>query len=359
LENLTEQITTIADELSLTLLRVRTKSRATAFESFKAAVLTMWNKSKVEETVQRLQTIREEIQFHIIVSMREKVDSLELRTDATLQSLDNSTRVIVESILQGNTNLATIVDAQTFESIKREHAREAAAIKRHDEMTAKIDRLPLLVGSDMLSTQPLDTVQVLRRIKNCLDFPQNMDRYDLIKPAHQKTFTWIFQEASRVQQPWANLGTWLHTTKSGVYWVSGKAGSGKSTLMKYLTKDVRLKRALQSWAGDIPLIVMSFYFWNPGHAMQKSQEGLFRTLLLQVLEAMPDLGPVLFPERYEASSNWAEFPTFHQLRRAFEQLTTQSRIPVKIALVIDGLDEFEPTDAVRGSRVRNKRMCIY
>jgi hypothetical protein len=347
LENLTEKVTKIADEMSLTLLRIRTKGEATAFKSFKAAVLTMWNKSKIEETVQRLERIREEIQFHIIVSMMEKVDSIELRTDATLQSLDTSTRVIVESILQGNTDLATIVGAQTFESIKREDAREAAAIKRHDEVTAKIDRIPLLLGSNMAAAQPLDDGEVFRRIQNSLDFPKNMDRYDIIKPAHQKTFDWILQDSSGVQQPWPNLDEWLRTTKTDVYWVSGKAGSGKSTLMKYLRKDVRLKQALVAWAGDIPLIITSFYFWNPGDSIQKSQEGLFRTLILQVLEEMPALGRVLFPERYKQGNNWTEFPTFHQLRRAFERLTTQSSIPVKIALIVDGLDEFEPTNAVR------------
>jgi hypothetical protein len=112
--------------------------------------------------------------------------------------------------------------------------------------------------------------------------------------------------------------------------------------MKFLMGDHRLRHALTMWAGDTPLMVTSFYFWNPGDAIQKSQEGLFRTIIIQALEKCLELGPILFPERYRPGATWMEFPTFHQLRRAFEKLTTQSDIPLKIALVIDGLDEFEP-----------------
>ncbi|KAF2005793.1 hypothetical protein P154DRAFT_559504 [Amniculicola lignicola CBS 123094] len=286
LENLTVEISKIADELTLILLRVRLKGDATAFKSFRQAVLTMWNKSKIEETVQRLESIRGEVQFRILVSMMEKVNKETVLADPALQSLGDATRVIVESILQNKSDVAAIVAAQTFESIQREDAREAAAIRRHDEVIAKIDHLPCVAGSNISSGYAV-----------------------------------------------------------GVYWISGKAGSGKSTLMKFIVQDARFMEALSSWAGDVPLIVTSFYFWNPGDAIQKSQEGLLRTIILEALRANPALGSILFPDRYEPGASWIAFPTFHQLRRAFTRLTNQSEIPLKIAFIVDGLDEFEPTDA--------------
>ncbi|KAF1966492.1 hypothetical protein BU23DRAFT_486369, partial [Bimuria novae-zelandiae CBS 107.79] len=148
-----------------------------------------------------------------------------------------------------------------------------------------------------------------------------------IKPAHEATLEWVFEDAHKTHTPWDSFKHWLHN-KAGLYWITGKAGSGKSTLVKFLDKDHRLRASLARLASNAPLIVASYYSWNPGDILQKSQEGLFRTFLLQVFKHQLD-----------------RVPTFHQLRRAFEKLVTQTERSVKILLVIDGLDEFEPTDA--------------
>lgn len=345
LENLAHEITKIVEELNRVLLQVRRKGEATVFKSFTHAILTIWKKPKIEETMQRLETMRSEVQFRILVSMVEKVDKNELKTDDLLKSLDDSTKTIVQAILSGKADLTAIIAAQTQESIKRERDREEIAKRRHDELMTKIDQAHSQVAnSSGLDEKLPDTTQVLGRIKERLDFPQLMDRYDTIKPAHERTFDWVFQDPIKEGPKWSDLNEWLRTG-GGVYWISGKAGSGKSTLMKYLIKDRRLRQALEYWAGDVPLLMTSFYFWNPGTPTQKSQEGLFRTIILDALNSEPDLGPILFPKRYETNLHWETFPTFHQLRRAFLKLTTQSTISLKIALIIDGLDEFEPIDA--------------
>jgi hypothetical protein len=70
-------------------------------------------------------------------------------------------------------------------------------------------------------------VKVRRMIKS-LHFKRLRQGQSNIKKAHETTFEWIFAPNTS-----ANLVTWL---KSGdeLYWISGKAGSGKSTLMKFL-----------------------------------------------------------------------------------------------------------------------------
>jgi hypothetical protein len=140
-----------------------------------------------------------------------------------------------------------------------------------------------------------------------------------------------------------SLYSWLQEG-DGIYWVSGKAGSGKSTLMKFLFQDTNLHDALRTWAGTARLITVTFYFWIAGSALQKSQEGLFRSILYQVLEQEPSLARTLFAEQYLPGATWTNFPTFHELRRAFLRFTSSLGNSIRVVMLIDGLDEFDAVD---------------
>ncbi|KAJ6003064.1 hypothetical protein N7451_005611 [Penicillium sp. IBT 35674x] len=63
--------------------------------------------------------------------------------------------------------------------------------------------------------------------------------------------------------------TWLNSGRH-IFHISGKAGSGKSTLMKFLVKSSRVKKELESWAGGRPLIFAQFFFWNAGDETQRN-----------------------------------------------------------------------------------------
>ncbi|KAI7776956.1 hypothetical protein LA080_004250 [Diaporthe eres] len=78
----------------------------------------------------------------------------------------------------------------------------------------------------------------------------------------------------------------------GMFHISGKPGSGKSTLMKYLCQHRRTKDHLEAWAGDKNLSTGEFFFWRPGSTLQKSLKGIIRGLLHCVLSEAPDLIPV-------------------------------------------------------------------
>lgn len=104
------------------------------------------------------------------------------------------------------------------------------------------------------------------------------DQYEDVNEVHPNTFEWAFKSSTDVQRPWSNLSDWLKTG-DGVYWVCGKAGSGKSTLMKCLYDDKRTKRLLTQWVDNQPLCLATFFFWNSGPRQQKSQTGLLRSLL--------------------------------------------------------------------------------
>ena len=175
-----------------------------------------------------------------------------------------------------------------------------------------------------------------RQLLEELRFSEMRDRDDRIAEAYEKTFTWIFDESDS----WMNFANWLRRG-SGVYWITGKPGCGKSTLMKYICLNQRTKELLTHWSSPLPLVTASFYLWNSGAEIQMSQDGLLRSLLFQVLNQAPETLPVLFPERWELASFFQVYRgqiTSIELRDALARLISVKSF--KFCFFIDGLDEF-------------------
>lgn len=169
------------------------------------------------------------------------------------------------------------------------------------------------------------------------------DRMDEVSPAHQETFDWVYDYATLESRPWDNLVEWLKSG-SGCYWVHGKAGAGKSTFMKFFSSQTRTRDALSQWAGSKGLLIASFFFWNLGTSLQKSQVGLLRSLLHDVLQARPELAPHILPNLYRAAAASRQGhladPSFAELKKALQLLSKQQVVPIKVCLFIDGVDEY-------------------
>lgn len=143
---------------------------------------------------------------------------------------------------------------------------------------------------------------------------------------------------------------------------SGKAGSGKSTLMRYIHEDPRTQQLLRRWATiSRDLTTAGFFFWKSGVPEQASQLGLLRSLLYTLLEKRPENIRYVFSElwdKYEARSllyPWEELPhqeirsrwTMRQVRRGLENLFHADI--GNVCLFIDGLDEYDgdPADTIQ------------
>ncbi|KAK7710806.1 hypothetical protein SLS64_005711 [Diaporthe eres] len=154
----------------------------------------------------------------------------------------------------------------------------------------------------------------------------------------------------------------------GIFHISGKPGSGKSTLMKYLCRHGRTKDHLKAWAGDKNLSIGEFFFWRPGSALQKSLKGVIRGLLHCVLSEAPDLIPVVFPAQWEESMfNDKLHIEHHECQQGFKLLTSMNATSRnhKFAFFVDGLDEFDGnhSDLVRQlfdwvTNSQNVKLCV-
>lgn len=103
--------------------------------------------------------------------------------------------------------------------------------------------------------------------------------------------------------------------------------------------------------GGRDLIVASFFFWRPGHKLQRSLSGLYRTILHDVLTLDPELISIVFPTQWnELVSHRSQLEgrasiafSEENIRLAFSKLVTQKQVSDKhcMCFFIDGLDEYE------------------
>lgn len=214
------------------------------------------------------------------------------------------------------------------------------------------------------------------KILEALRFERMESRFDDIKEAHAKTFSWLLEDSmpsSSTTLPVSMQGiettvlmgyfkldehfrrneqrsftSWLSNGK-GIFHISGKPGAGKSTLMKFLAGSDEVRKYLNTWSGEKELVCASFFFWRHGTDFEKSLQGLLRSILYSILDQQPDLTRVAFPMQWETASRNTE-KSLHfrnsEIQRAFFGLmeTPQVYLGHKFAFFIDGLDEFQGHD---------------
>lgn len=184
-------------------------------------------------------------------------------------------------------------------------------------------------------------------ILESLMFSAMKDREEQVVEAHINTFDWLFCESKHGRSA-AHFPSWLRG-KDSIFWVNGKAGSGKSTLMRFMGGHKKTVENLQVWAGEKNLTTAGFYFWTSGSLEQRSQVGLLRYLLYQLLQEHRHLIRTTFPriwkhylrsstkDRIKAKITWE----LKELKESFSLFLYCALTRVKICLFIDGLDEFE------------------
>lgn len=211
--------------------------------------------------------------------------------------------------------------------------------------TIKPDHLQCMARKMPPVIQKASKVAFVQMFLRTLYFGTIKDRYARITKAHEKTFTWTFEElVDKTTYPSLSpaIVNWLRGQNGSIYWVSGKPASGKSTFMKYLLGHPQALESLQTWAGSEKLVIASHFFWGAGTNMQNSKHGLLQSLLYGIFTHSPDLIPIACLQRWEAimrnehgDSPWCE----EEVLETFRTLISQTVFPTKFCFFIDGLDE--------------------
>ncbi|KAK5655654.1 hypothetical protein OQA88_5587 [Cercophora sp. LCS_1] len=363
------------------------------------ALKAAWKSSDIEDMAEKLASYRSQLILRMLLTLDAKTDAGLSRQEIYGEILVKNTSQILEILTISQSKLGAAVNREEERVLDRLGYSEELKRKILEEVTTAIltlqngetrvltarpstdspvlekDDAPGLVshsqgmmrigaqlGSPDTEATVLDDLRPARTaILRSLVFRHMTDKFDSVKPSHDSTNNWIFSNPKATDRPWSDFSAWLESDTDRCYWISGKAGSGKSTLMRFIEGDNRTLQHLQVWAGERQLSFASFFFAGFGNRLQKSQEGLLRALLYKLLSkdmstipivmrelmfiaAVPQLGEGLSP------------PTLPELVKWITRLLKAGESK-RYCFLIDGIDEYEGDPAAIVDLVSSLSQC--
>ena len=275
-----------------------------------------------------------------------------------ISRLNQTQRKILEGVLESNRDTK-----EEIQGLQRDLSRLAKEQSRSARLAEDKKKEARQILVDQWQTQNQETINFVlstfhekeasqksisyrRKVLDSLYFERIEERENMIDESYQKTLRWVFDPTPAIRSRWSDFPGWLRGS-DGLYWVSGKAGSGKSTLMKWIVLQDRTKELLDIWADGKQLLLARHFFWNPGSEVQKSLAGLMRSILYDLLLQHPESISQISPARWRFYDlELAHFPSWtdHELMTAMRIFVQSTLNSSRVCLFVDGLDEFAGND---------------
>ncbi|KAI1266984.1 hypothetical protein F5Y18DRAFT_444738 [Xylariaceae sp. FL1019] len=344
LDRVLHESASIATQLLEAINSLKPKAESARWTSFCQALKTTWKTKDLQKMRDQLESCRTDLAIHILGYLNAKSDVNAAQQGRQLSVLQEGNREIVD--------ILTVIHADILERLARQDADAQRRSGQNDAVqqqvtsgiieaifTFKDGNKQSLSPNTGSSTSPQDY-----KLGNIMTI--QAETKDMAASSRLcKTFEWVYRPPKDEGPLWSDLNKWLEEG-DGCYWISGKAASGKSTLMKFIYTHPKFSNHLHRWAGNLPLITASFFFWFLGTSLQKSQVGLLRALLFEILSGRPELIPTVMPELCREASKLNPIdrladPTLTEVTRWFERLVDVTAQTHRICITLDGLDEFD------------------
>ncbi|KAL8812464.1 MAG: hypothetical protein Q9223_007284, partial [Gallowayella weberi] len=183
-------------------------------------------------------------------------------------------------------------------------------------------------------------------LKDCiasLSISETKVRFTNVQKADEATFHWLFDPSI------VSFSEWLRASvdhPSPVYWIQGKPGSGKSTLMKFAMKDPRTLGFLGRVSNTNPQWTSVAFFFH-GRAflsIQKSLVGMMMEIVDSILRQIPRLirlAVTVYIDLVRAQRTRAPVWHLEALISLVDRIITQRETRIRLLLFVDALDEHE------------------
>jgi hypothetical protein len=345
----------VSTELLVLIERLRLAKYAPVIGPLKAVYHSMRSRERVERLQRTAESCRSAITQGLIQATWETNALHHECSGKAFQSLD-----------QQATDLLGVLRAGDGELLK-----QLVESRRHFDATVSDLQNSIRTGNDHI-TQKIDslTQKVLDMDKpdlrkafvDSLFFPDYERREKALSGPSPKTFEWIFNRdgvadlISWRQVRWPSFPQWLENADSNQqYWLSGKAGSGKSTLMAHIIREDmalhRTKGYLKTWHSNKPLHILKFFLFRAGRERQAGLEYLLKSLLYQLVTSVPIMQEILMANFLPPGCG-VRIPTWPvQILKTMLESALDAADDCCFLIFVDGADEFEDFQHVQGREV--------
>ncbi|KAJ4247115.1 hypothetical protein NW762_013253 [Fusarium torreyae] len=315
-----------------------------------AAFRSSWHRSKIERLEKTLQQCRQVMETELLFKICNKNDAIQHQQTSGFKNLETDIQTLVSRIAEGYSQIEDLVKSEnhiTRDLIKDESRTTQEQVNNH--VTSEVQALVISTVSDKQREQLLKSLKA----------PEMNQRYHRIMDYADATFERIFQaydglaskvgnepydthkSLAEVDKTWASFTSWLQSEDNRIFWVRGKPGSGKSTLMKFVIESKQTRQLLGTWNPGASII--SHFFWKIGSPFQNTVQGLLCGLLYQMLSNDEDKVDQVLSHFKEVSSkdshhDWSD-RELQAVLLFILRLQTRS-----MCIFIDGLDEVSDRD---------------
>ncbi|KAM0544845.1 hypothetical protein ACHAPJ_011590 [Fusarium lateritium] len=328
------------------------------------------HKGKIEQLEKSLQAYKEVMEAHLLLKLCTKSDAIEQQQSTVFPSLERDVQNLISQIAGGYQKTEDLIRVEQH-TTRGLITTEAIATRRevHDEVRG--------LGTSLFSSSQHE------RLLKSLKASEMNQRYHDVMDSAEASFERVFLSYERVtsndqsgpdttehemskdiisesssvrtgpdmseddlleiDQAWTGFTSWLESNDQEIFWVRGKPGSGKSTLMKFVIENESTSRLLVSWRPDARIV--SHFFWKIGSPPQNSIKGLLCSLLYSALDGNSAMIDRVL-EHFKASSSKDSYHDWSV--RDLEEvlfLTLESQIQ-PICFFIDGLDEVSDKERI-------------
>lgn len=282
---------------------LKVKGKRQKWESIRKAVKSVRSKENIEHPERRLSTFRAEINLRIVVELREQVSKSNLEQLGCLGKLDSTTMKILGAITQQQDVFAAVKKIQlTLQTVWRRQ-EQRISLAEQDQYLSKLPAVP-------------------QAAFNCFDKRHNPiclpeTRVDLLR----EIITWADELDERC-----------------IFWLSGLAGTGKSTIARTVVQACQGKNRLGA----------SFFFSRGGGDTSHAGK-FFASIARQLANMSPSLRQYIceaIAEHSDISDRSLRDQWYQLIFRPLSQ-SNENSPQSPLVLVVDALDECDDEKDIR------------
>ncbi|KAM5515641.1 hypothetical protein FOXYSP1_02592 [Fusarium oxysporum f. sp. phaseoli] len=317
---------------------------------------TWMSKKSIERLENTLDGYKDILETHLLVSVFKRSDAIALQQKQDFQNLSKSLQSFITQYATGETQMSSLIrseNAALMHCTKQKISEAEVSVKGHITDAIK--------GINVQHTSEAERFRLLQSFH----YREMNLRRNQIHPSYNDTFCWIFEDKDIRPESDKTFVKWL-ASDCQIYWISGKPGSGKSTLIKYLVDHPKALSLLNdsTEAPNEKFKIFSHFFWKVGGGLMNNLKGMWLSLTYQMLRTMPEISDYILAA-YPSStmkqfdSDWSG----PEIREVF--LAIIARCNSKVCIFLDGLDEVSTDDVDFRQKVvqdlcqsQNTKLCI-